>query len=129
MSAISLFNDILQDQQREIEIVRHELVASEARYANVIKLMSDCIGLLPPPDIVRSDGHVFRFNAPDPQNTLRHLCDAINRMRDELQVPPAPGYSALELRKGIEQALAMRPINYLLRNHLKRVLAGTCASM
>jgi hypothetical protein len=111
------------------QVLQYELQILQARYANAIRLISNFVGLLPPPDVTAPDGRVFMFNAPDPQDTLRRMRDAVDRMRDEMQVPPAPGYNATELRAGIQHAERMAqsfPVDYNVRNHLRRVLEGTC---
>ena len=108
-------------------MLRYELEQIQARYANLIRLVSNFVGLLPPPDVTAPDGRVFRFNAPDPQDTLRRLRDAVDRMRDELQEPPAPGFNALELRRGIQHVLDGGFFDQGYTGaHLARVLAGTC---
>jgi len=104
--------------------LRYELRVIESQYANAIRLISNFVGLLPPPPVTAPDGRVFQFEAPNPNDTLRRLRDAVDRMRDEMQAPPAPGYDALALRAGIERVLPLA--GAAVYEYLRKTLDGTC---
>jgi hypothetical protein len=130
MSILDLLADMERDRARQWEVVQRERDMIQARYTNLIRLTYELIALLPPPDVTAPDGRAFRFNVSDPQDTLRRLRDAADRMREEMQVPPAPGYNAAELRKRIESAMDMVTTSHYTRHdvadYLARALAGTC---
>ena len=111
----------------QIDMLECELRTLQARYANAIRLITNFVGLLPPPDVTTPDGRVFQFNAPNPQDTLRRLRDAVDRMREELQVPPAPGYDALQLRRGIEYIMGNFSAFGYVHEYLRGLLTGTCS--
>lgn len=110
------------------EVLRYELRVIESRYANAIRLISNFVGLLPPPPVTAPDGRVFQFEAPNPNDMLRRLRDAVDRMRDELQAPPAAGYNALALREGIKHVLTQETVHVAghVYEDLQRLLEGTC---